>query len=140
VGFGLFKIIVGLYFKTPIPIQPMKAIGAAAISHAGALPVGAIWGAGLFSGLFWLIMGLTGAVTWIAKITSRPVVQGLILSLGLAFILEGIKMMEANPLLAVGVSALTFVLLSYERLPAMLILLGVGGWRSYSRSRPWSTN
>lgn len=27
VSFGLFKIFVGLYFKTPIPIQPMKAIG-----------------------------------------------------------------------------------------------------------------
>ena len=35
----------------------MKAIGTAAISHAGALPVGAIWAAGLFSGLFWLVMG-----------------------------------------------------------------------------------
>jgi MFS superfamily sulfate permease-like transporter len=127
VGFGLFKIIAGLYFKTPIPIQPMKAIGTAAISHAGTLGAGAIWASGLFSGLFWLLMGLTGAVTWIAKITSRPVVQGLILSLGLAFILEGVKMMAANPLLAVGAGALTFVLLSYERVPAMLILLGVGG-------------
>jgi len=26
VAFGLFKIVVGLYFKTPLPIQPMKAI------------------------------------------------------------------------------------------------------------------
>jgi len=41
VAFGLFKIIAGLYFKTPIPIQPMKAIGTAAISHAGALTAGA---------------------------------------------------------------------------------------------------
>ena len=52
------------------------------------LTAGAIWAPGLFSGLFWLLMGLTGAVTWIAKITSRPVVHGLILSLGLAFIIE----------------------------------------------------
>lgn len=42
VAFGLFKVIAGLYFKTPIPIQPMKAIGPAAISHAGALTAGAI--------------------------------------------------------------------------------------------------
>jgi hypothetical protein len=45
--------------------------------------------------------------------------------LGLGFIVEGVKMMEANVVLAVSASALTFVLLSYERIPAMLVLLGV---------------
>jgi predicted benzoate:H+ symporter BenE len=117
VSFGLFKIIVGLAFKTPVPIQPMKAIGTAAISHAGVITANAIWASGLFTGLFWLVMGLTGAVTWIAKITSRPVVHGIILGLGLSFILEGVKMMETSPFLAVGVGALAFVLLSYERIP-----------------------
>ena len=126
VGFGLFKIIAGLYFKTPIPIQPMKAIGTAAISHAGALTAGAIWAAGLFTGVFWLLMGLTGAVTWIAKLTSRPVVHGIILGLGLGFIVEGVRMMEANPALALLAALLTFLLLSHERIPAMLILLGLG--------------
>jgi MFS superfamily sulfate permease-like transporter len=126
VSFGLFKIFAGLYFKTPVPIQPMKAIGTAAISHAGTLPVGAIWVSGLFSGLFWLVMGLTGAVSWIAKITSRPVVLGLIMGLGLEFIREGVKMMGADPLLAISAAVLTFILLSHERIPAMLVLLGVG--------------
>lgn len=126
VSFGLFKIVAGLYFKTPVPIQPMKAIGTAAISHAGTLPVGAIWAAGLFSGLFWLVMGLTGAVSWIAKITSRPVVLGLIMGLGLEFIREGVKMMGADPLLAISAAVLTFILLSHDRIPAMLVLLGVG--------------
>lgn len=93
VAFGLFKIIVGLYFKTPVPVQPMKAIGTAAISHPGAITPGAIWASGLFTGVLWLGMGLTGAVTWIARITSRPIVQGLVLGLGLGFILEGVKMM-----------------------------------------------
>jgi len=127
VGFGSFKIIAGLYFKTPVPIQPMKAIGTAAISHAGALTAGAIWVAGLFTGVFWLLMGLTGAVTWIAKLTSRPVVHGIILGLGLGFILEGVRMMETNPTLALLAAVLTFLLLSHERIPTMLVLLGVGG-------------
>ena len=126
VSFGLFKIFAGLYFKTPVPIQPMKAIGTAAISHAASLPVGAIWASGLFSGIFWLVMGLTGAVSWIAKITSRPVVLGLIMGLGLEFIREGVKMMGADPLLAVSAAVLTFLLLSHERIPAMLVLLGLG--------------
>ncbi len=38
VAFGLFKIFVGLYFETPVPIQPMKAIGGMAIAHAGTIP------------------------------------------------------------------------------------------------------
>ncbi|MGH8071638.1 MAG: molybdate transporter family protein [Candidatus Entotheonellia bacterium] len=126
ISFGVCKIIAGLYFKTPVPIQPMKAIGTAAISHAGSITPGAIWASGLFTGILWLVLGLTGAVTWIAKITSRPVVRGVILGLGLGFILEGVKMMEGNVLLALAASGLTFLLLSYERIPAMLVLLGVG--------------
>ena len=94
VAFGLFKILAGLYFKTPVPIQPMKAIGTAAITHAGAVSPGAIWASGLFTGAFWLVMGASGAVTWIARITSRPVVHGLVLGLG--FILEGTKMMPRS--------------------------------------------
>jgi len=127
VAFGVFKLWAGLYFKTPVPIQPMKAIGTAAITHGGAITHGAIWASGLFTGVFWLIMGVTGAVGWIARITSRPVVQGIVLGLGLGFVLEGVKMMAADPFpAAVGVT-LTFLFLSSDRIPAMLVLLGLGG-------------
>ncbi len=133
VAFGLFKIVVGLYFKTPVPIQPMKAIGTAAITHAATISPGAIWASGLFTGVFWLAMGLTGTVAWIARITSRPVVQGLVLGLGLGFILEGVKMMAGDPLLAGVAVVLTFVLLSSDRVPAMLILLGLGATVAIAR-------
>ncbi len=126
VAFGLFKIFAGLYFRSPIPIQPMKAIGTAAISHPGIITPGAVWASGFFTGALWLALGLTGAVTWIARLTSRPIVQGLVLGLGLGFIFEGVKMMEADLPLAVAASALTFVLLSRERVPAMLGLLAFG--------------
>jgi hypothetical protein len=92
VAFGLFKIAAGLYFRTPLPIQPMKAIGTAAISRPGAISPGAIWASGLFTGVLWLVMGATGAVTVVARLTSRPIVQGLLLGLGLAFIVEGVKL------------------------------------------------
>lgn len=123
--FGLFKIIIGLYYKTPIPVQPMKVIGVTVISHPGVITPGAVWASGLFTGALWLIMGLTNAVTWISKITSRPVIQGLILGLGLGFMREGFKMMETDLLLAGIVTFLTF-LFSQQRIPAMLVLLGFG--------------
>jgi MFS superfamily sulfate permease-like transporter len=126
VAFGLFKIFVGLYFKTPVPIQPMKAIGGMAISHAGTITPGMIWGSGIFTGLFWLLIGGTGAITWIEKITTKPVVRGIMLGLGLSFIMEGLGMMRAEPLFAIGGVALTLLLLTNRRFPAMLILLGYG--------------
>jgi hypothetical protein len=126
VAFGLFKIVAGLYFRSPIPIQPMKAIGTVAISQPGLVTPGAVWASGLFTGVLWLVLGLTGAVTWIARITSRPVVQGLIVGLGLGFVLEGVRMAELDLPLAVAATALTFVLLSRERIPAMLGLLAFG--------------
>jgi MFS superfamily sulfate permease-like transporter len=126
VAFGLFKILAGLYFKTPVPIQPMKAIGTAAISHPGAIGPAAILASGLFSGLLWLTMGLSGAVTWIARLTNRPIVHGLILGLGLSFVLEGIKLIEGDYVVAILGIALTFALLSRDRVPAMLALLVFG--------------
>jgi len=97
VAFGLFKIFVGLYFRTPVPIQPMKAIGGMAIAHPEAITHGMIWGSGIFTGLFWLLMGLTGAITWIEKITTKPVVRGIMLGLGLSFVVEGLGMMRGEP-------------------------------------------
>jgi len=44
--FGILLIGSGLYYKTPIPVQPMKAIGGAAITS------GMIFGAGIFTGFF----------------------------------------------------------------------------------------
>ena len=126
VAFGVFKIFVGLYFRTPVPIQPMKAIGGMAIAHAGTITQGMIWASGIFTGVFWLLMGITGAITWIQKITTKPVVRGIMLGLGLSFIREGLGMMRAEPLFAIGGAILTLFLLSSKRYPAMLALLAYG--------------
>jgi MFS superfamily sulfate permease-like transporter len=126
VAFGLFKIFVGLYFRTPVPVQPMKAIGGMAIAHAGTITHGMIWASGIFTGVFWLLMGLTGAITWIQKITTKPVVRGIMLGLGLSFVVEGLGMMRTEPLFAVGGAVLTLVLLGSKRYPAMLALIAYG--------------
>jgi len=126
VAFGVFKIFVGLYFRTPVPIQPMKAIGGMAISHAGSITQGMIWGSGIFTGLFWLLMGLTGAINWIEKITTKPVVRGIMLGLGLSFVVEGLGMMREIPWIAIGGIIITLFLLNSKRFPAMLCLLAYG--------------
>jgi MFS superfamily sulfate permease-like transporter len=126
IAFGLFKIVAGVVYRTPVPIQPMKAIGTAAITQAGLVTPGAVWASGLFTGVLWLTMGLSGAVSWIARITSRPVISGLVLGLGLGFLLEGMKLAQDDLPLATVAIALTFALMSRERVPAMLVLLVFG--------------
>lgn len=130
-AFGLFKIFVGLYFKTPIPIQPMKVIGGAAIANPAAISHGMIWGAGLFTAAFWTLMGLTGAVTWLEKITTRPVIRGIMLGLGLSFMVSGLGMMAEQPYFAVAGVLLTLLFLSNQRIPAMLLLLAFGVGASF---------
>lgn len=125
-GFGIFNILTGLFYKTPIPVQPMKAIGSFAIAHPGQVSQGMISGAGLFSGLFWLFMSCTGLIKHIEKIFKTIVVKGIMLGLGMSFMFEGIKMMSKEPLLAVLAILLFFILHRQTRVPVILVLLLFG--------------
>lgn len=130
--FGLCEILVGLFFKTPIPVQPMKAIGGAAIASAGAVSPAMVCGAGLFTGIFWLLAGTTRLVEVVTRLAPRPVVRGIVLGLGLSFMSQGIKMMATTPWLAgIGLVA-TFLLLSWTRLPAMFALLLLGAAAAFA--------
>jgi len=97
-----------------------------AIAHPESISHGMIWGSGIFTAAFWLVMGLTGAVSWLHKITAKPIIRGIMLGLGLSFVLEGVKMMGDQPVVAVIAMTGTFFLLSRERIPAMLVLLAFG--------------
>lgn len=59
-----------------MPAPPMKALGVAAITQAGPVTAGAAWAAGLFTEVRRLVRGLSGAVTWIARLAGRRVVRG----------------------------------------------------------------
>lgn len=128
-AFGVAKIISGLYYKTPFPIQPMKAIGAVATTQAAqtiTITPNAVYGAGIVTGVIWLLLGVTGATKKVADLVSRPVAVGIIMGLGFGFMLEGIKMMSQGWLLG-GVALLgTMLLLTNRAVPVMFLLLIVG--------------
>jgi hypothetical protein len=125
-SFGGAAIATGLYFKTPMPVQPMKAIATAAITQAGAITVGMVWISTVLTALLWFALGVTGAVGLIAKLTRKPVVRGLSLGLGLAFIVEGARFMREAPVVAAIGLAVTLVLLARPTVPAMVVLLVYG--------------
>jgi len=125
--FGVSKIVMGLFYKTPVPVQPMKAIGIAATSQAGSITPGMVYGAGVVTGIVWLVLGATNLVGLVVKLVAKPVVRGIVLGLGLLFVAQGIKMMLSNPWIGGVAFVLTFFLLSKPKIPAMFVLLVLGG-------------
>jgi MFS superfamily sulfate permease-like transporter len=122
--FGIALMASGLYYRTPLPIQPMKAIGAAAI--AGGISPAALFGSGLTTGLFWLVAGATGAIRPISKLATKPVVRGIMLGLGLSFMVDGVHRMMTVPVLAGFALVVTYLLLTNPKIPAMFMLLIIG--------------
>lgn len=128
-AFGVSMIVCGFVYRTPMPVQPMKAAGAIATTQAAQTLVitpAMVWGASFATGLVWLVLGVTGTARYVANLVSRPVVVGIILGLGFGFMIEGSKMMAQN--WWVGGAALfgTSLLLSNRLVPAMFLLLLFG--------------
>lgn len=128
-GFGSALIAAGLYYRTPFPVQPMKAIGAAAVTQtvgAVAFTPAMVVGAGVATGLIWLFLGATGLAKRMSSWVPRPALLGVVMGLGFSFMLEGIRMMSARWALSAGLLALTLILLARSRMAAMIVLLLAG--------------
>jgi hypothetical protein len=128
-AFGTAMIVCGLVYKTPIPVQPMKAAGAIATTQAAQTIIitpTMVYGASLATGLIWLLLGLTGTAHRVANLIKRPVVVGIILGLGFGFMIEGAKMMAQNWWVAAPALLCTCLLLTNRVIPAMFLLLMFG--------------
>lgn len=122
--FGICLLASGFYYRTPLPVQPMKAIGAAAI--AGGISPAALFGSGITTGIFWFFAGATGAIRPIARLATKPVVRGIMLGLGLSFMVDGVHRMQSAPILAGIALVVTYLLLTNPTFPAMFVLLLIG--------------
>lgn len=128
-SFGVALVVSGLRYRTPFPVQPMKAIGAVAATQAAqtaTITQATVYGADLASGVAWLILGLTGAANVVARWVPRYVVIGIVLGLGMGFMLEGIRMMNSGWLIAAIGLVGTLMLLTNKAVPAMFVLLLFG--------------
>jgi sulfate permease, SulP family len=146
---GLFYIFAGLYYRVPTAVQPMKVISAYAV--AAALSAQQIMAAALVMAVILLIVGTSGAISWISKRTPKSVVRGVQLSTGVLLMIQGIKCMVgtstlqqlgrvAEPYLVwqhigpvpvgipIGVAGvlLTLFLLDNRKLPAGLVIILFG--------------
>lgn len=136
---GLFYIVAGHYFGVPIPVQPMKVIGAYAIA-IGLTPT-QIVASSLWMGVVILFLGFTGWIQFIGKYTPKSTVRGVQLGVGVVLMIKGLKLMVMpDPNLAIqtigpismsiilGAAGLTLtlMLLDNKRLPAALVLIILG--------------
>jgi predicted benzoate:H+ symporter BenE len=129
VAFGVALIAVGFIYRTPFPVQPMKAIGASAVSQASiaaGLTASVVVGASLMTGAIWLLLAFTGLAKKISAYVPKSALLGVVMGLGFSFMGEGIRLMGSSPIIAGVLLMLTLALLNRPKVPAMLILLAVG--------------
>jgi hypothetical protein len=128
-AFGVAMVACGVIYRTPMPVQPMKAAAAIATTQAAqtlTLTPAMVHGASLVTGAIWLVLGLTGTANRVANLVGRPIVVGIILGLGFGFMIEGAKMMAHNWWVGGAALLVTSLLLTNRILPAMFLLLIFG--------------
>lgn len=128
-AFGMCMLVCGLYYRTPFPVQPMKAIGAVAALQAVQTAVvtpAAVYSAALMTGVVWLLLGLTGLISRVARLVPPTVIIGIVFGLGFGFMLQGVTMMQSDWLIAVVGGSGTLLLMGNKKIPAMFVLLAFG--------------
>ncbi|CAK7567292.1 MAG: hypothetical protein SEPTF4163_005255 [Sporothrix epigloea] len=83
---GLFNILTGIWFGLPLPVQPMKAIAAAAIADSASLRDTVAAGALVSSAV--LLLAVTGLLRRLAGVVPLPVVKGIQLGAGLSLVIS----------------------------------------------------
>ena len=141
--FGLFYLISGFYYRLPVPVQPLKAVGAIAIANPAMITESVIGASGIIFGAILLLLAISGTVDRIAKLFTQPVVRGIQLALGLVFLRKGVELIigknlflngvagrfaeyNINLIIGVAVFLMVLALLDNKKTPAAIAALVVG--------------
>ncbi len=136
VGVGAIYVATALYFRVPVPVQPLKAFAAAAIAlnlgpevlAAGALLMALIIG----------VLGASGLAGWLSARFPLVLVRGIQAAVALLLLKAAVSLAERgnweglpaiDPLLSGAIALGAFIVLVLARnrsLPASLIVLGAG--------------
>ena len=126
VGFGLFQIVWGLYYRMPMSLEPMKALVGLAI--VGALTAPELAAAGLLAGGALLLAGRFGLVGGLQRVVGEPVVRGVQFAVALLLLEAAIDLSLANvPVAVAGVAIVLALGVVGYRQASVLIVLALGG-------------
>ena len=133
---GLAYIATALYFRVPVPVQPLKAFAAAAIAldlDAGVIAAGAL----LMSAAM-AVLGISGAAGWLAARFPLVLVRGIQASVALLLAKAAVELAErgnwaglphvpeAAGLAVAAACCAALFLLRGTRWPGALLVLGGG--------------
>lgn len=122
-GFGVLYVASGVFYRLPVPVQPMKAV--AAVMLTSGLTPGAIAATGIVVGLVLILLAVTGVITRLAKAVPQTVSTGLQLGLGISLGWIAVDMMAGNVWLGAAMLALLACLLRVPAVPSTLVALAV---------------
>lgn len=124
VGFAVFYIATGLYYRLPVPVQPMKAVAALLLTTQ--LSSQSLVAGGVLIGAILLVLGLTGWINGAARLIPRSVLSGLQLGLGMMLAYMSFGLMATS--LPLGIVTLAIVGITLKLCPnwpvALIGLIG----------------
>lgn len=132
---GLLYVTAGFLYRLPVPVQPLKALGAIAIAEG--LGTDDVAAAALLVGGIFLVLGATGLVDWAARAFPKAVIRGVQLTVGLLFLKVAWGLVSDPPAsfelhalddgwaIALGLAVVGAALVLRRR-PVTLALVGVG--------------
>ncbi|MHA7927383.1 MAG: molybdate transporter family protein [Marinobacter sp.] len=123
-GFAVFYIATGLYYRLPVPVQPMKAVAALLLTTQ--VTSQSLVASGVLIGAILLVLGLTGWINSAARLIPRSVLSGLQLGLGLMLASMSLGLMATS--LPVGIVTLALLGITLKLLPKWpAALIGLAG-------------
>lgn len=123
-GFGLMYIFTGWFYRVPVPVQPMKVIGAAILVHH--LTAGEVAASGIMIGAALIIMAVSGLADRLARLTPACITAGIQAGLGISLALLGMGYIASAPVIGVPVVLLMLLLMGSRRLPASIFGIAAG--------------
>jgi Molybdate transporter of MFS superfamily len=139
--YGLMQVSTALYYRLPMPVQPLKAVAVLVITQK--LGGNIIYGAGLAIGLVMLLLVKTGGIDWVARVVPKTVIRGIQFGLGLQLTSLALKdYVRAESTLGYYLAGVTFVLalllLGNRKLPPALVIILIGIGYAFVFKLDWS--
>lgn len=131
--FGIWFILTGLYYRLPIPLEPMKAIAVVVIAAGvtGGISAGQIAAAGLVLGIIFLVLGYGRFFEIIERWVPQSVVRGIQLGLALLLFRSSAGFILQDPLFfGIGIAIILgfIVLVRFRGMPdfSSICVIGAG--------------
>ena len=121
---GLANIATGLFYRLPMPIEPMKVLAVVAIAQHW--PPSLVYASAFAMGVVWLVFGLTGVMGWIARVTPHAVVRGIQVALGVVLALKAFDMISSWWALGMVSMVLALALRRNRYAPGAIVLVLMG--------------